>query len=386
VRVLMLSWEYPPSSAGGIAAHVEGLARAEVRAGHDVVMITRRTPGTAADTVVDGIRVLRVESEMPWLPGQRVAATASANHSFVAASSLLGDWRPDVIHGHDWEVAWASDVLGTLHAVPIVTTFHGTERGRHGGHLPAGDAADINSIEWWQAFRSRRVIASTRVMAREIVAGFELDPDHVRRVPGGIDPTWWATIGPDEPADAARGRLVLAWGRVQYEKGFQVLARAIGALRQRLPGLECMIVGRGSYLPELQSQIDIAGVGNVIQVPGYVADDDLRALIHCAGCVVIPSLYEPFGIVALEALAGSAPLVVARTGGLAELIDGSEAGLMFEPGNAAELATCIETVLTDPDRTDEMRKHGAELLAERYSWQAIAGATLAVYAGHPSAN
>jgi glycogen(starch) synthase len=379
VRVLMLSWEYPPSSAGGIAAHVEGLARAEVRAGHDVVMITRRTPGTAADTVVDGIRVLRVEAEMPWLPGQRVAARASANHSFVAASSLLGDWRPDVIHGHDWEVAWASDVLGTLHAVPIVTTFHGTERGRHGGHLPAGDAADINSIEWWQAFRSRRVIASTRVMAREIVAGFELDPDHVRRVPGGIDPTWWATIGPDEPADAARGRLVLAWGRVQYEKGFQVLARAIGALRQRLPGLECMIVGRGSYLPELQSQIDIAGVGNVIQVPGYVADDDLRTLIHCAGCVVIPSLYEPFGVVALEALAGGAPLIVADTGGLAELVGGTGSALLFEPGNGAELANCIERVLNDPELADEMVRRGRELLQATYTFDAIAARTVAVY-------
>jgi len=377
VRVLMLSWEYPPGSAGGVAAHVEGLARAEVRAGHDVVMITRRTPGTAGESVVHGIRVLRVESEMPWLPDQRVAATASANHAFVTAS--LGDWRPDVIHAHDWEVAWASDVLGVLYGVAIVTTFHGTERGRHGGHLPAGEPADINSIEWWQAFRSRRVIASTRVMAREIVAGFELDPDHVKRVPGGIDPTWWATIGPDEPATKGRGTLVLAWGRVQYEKGFQVLARAIGTLRHRVAGLECMIAGRGSYLPELQSQIDIAGVGNVIQVPGYVADEDLRTLIHCAGCVVIPSLYEPFGVVALEALAGGAPLIVADTGGLAELVGGTGSALLFEPGNAGELADCIERVLFDPELADEMVRRGRELLQATYTFDAIAARTVAVY-------
>ena len=84
-----------------------------------------------------------------------------------------------------------------------------------------------------------------------------------------------------------------------------------------------MIVGRGTYLPELQSQIDIAGVGNLIEVPGYLPDDDLRAVIHRAGCVVIPSLYEPFGVVALEALAGGAPLIVADTGGLAELVGGT---------------------------------------------------------------
>ena len=110
----------------------------------------------------------------------------------------------------------------------------------------------------------------------------------------------------------------------------------------------------------------------------------LRDTVHRAGCVVIPSLYEPFGIVALEALAGGAPLIVAHTGGLAELIDGTGAGLLFEPGNADELASCIERVLTDDDLADEMRRCGAELLADRYSWDAIAGATSAVYTGHPS--
>ena len=114
-----------------------------------------------------------------------------------------------------------------------------------------------------------------------------------------------------------------------------------------------MIVGRGTYLPELQSQIDIAGVGNLIEVPGYLPDDDLRAAIHRAGCVVIPSLYEPFGVVALEALAGGAPLIVADTGGLAELVGGTGSALLFEPGNADELANCIERVLTDDDLADE---------------------------------
>jgi glycogen(starch) synthase len=200
-------------------------------------------------------------------------------------------------------------------------------------------------------------------------------------VPNGIDPAWWSS---GEPAER-RAPLVFTWGRVQYEKGFQVLARAMSLLRTRVRGIECTIGGRGSYLPELQSQIDLEGVSDVIDLPGYLADDVLRATIHRAGCVVIPSLYEPFGIVALEALAGGAPLVVARTGGLAELVDGTGAGLLFEPGNADELASCIETVLTDDALADEMRKHGADLLAERYSWQAIAGATASVYAGHPSA-
>ena len=379
VRVLMLSWEFPPSSTGGTAAHVDGLARAMRRAGHEVVVITQLVNGTQADTVQDELRVLRVPVDMPWIPDQPVAATASANHAFVAASARFGDWRPDIVHAHDWEVAWAADVLGTLFDVPIVTTFHGTERGRHGGHLPRGSATDVNSVEWWQAFRSGRVIASTRLMVREIVAGFEIDPELVKRVPHGIDPAWWATPGPNEPAHRRRSGLVLTWGRVRYEKGFHVLARAVAALRYRVAGLECMIAGRGTYLPELQSQIDIAGVGNLIELPGYLSDDELRAAIHRAGCVVIPSLYEPFGVVALEALAGGAPLIVADTGGLAELVGGTGSALLFEPGNAEELADCIERVLTDDELAEELVRRGREILQATYSWDAIAGRTMAVY-------
>lgn len=172
---------------------------------------------------------------------------------------------------------------------------------------------------------------------------------------------------------------MLAWGRVRYEKGFQVLARAVGTLRSRVVGLECTIAGRGSYLPELQSQIDIAGVGDLIELPGFLSDNDLRAALHAAGCVVIPSLYEPFGVVALEALAAGAPLIVADTGGLAELVGGTGSALLFEPGNSEELADCIEQALTDQRLADGLVERGRRLLEATYSWDAIAARTIAVY-------
>jgi len=375
----MFTWEYPPSSVGGTSAHVDGLAHGLTRLGHDVKVITRHVPGTEQHADVGGVIVLRATVDLPWLPDQQVASVASANHALVGCLHTLGDWRPDVVHAHDWRVAWAADVAATLVGVPMVTTFHGTERGRHGGHLAPGDPVDINSVEWWQATRSRRMIATTKLLANDIVDGFEVDPDHVRHIPGGIDPAWWRTAGPDEAQSVRRNGMVLAWGRVQYEKGFQVLARAIAALRTRMVGLECTIAGRGSYLPELQSQIDLAGAGDLIELPGFVNDNELRAAIHRAGCVVIPSLYEPFGIVVLEALAGGAPLIVADTGGLAEFVSGTGAALLFEPGNAADLADCIERVLTDDDLADELVRHGQELIEAHYSWDAIATRTTAVY-------
>jgi glycogen(starch) synthase len=383
MRVLILTWEFPPRSVGGVGAHVDGLSQALAAAGNDVLLLTLAHPGAPADCTTGGVRVLRARADLPWLPDDDlVARVASANHHLVQLSTRLGEWRPDVVHANDWQVAWAGDTLAALYGAKLVATFHSTERGRHGGRVPPGMPSTIHAVESWLAHRAGEVLANSRFMVREVIDGFELPAERTHLIPNGIDPTWWST----GETPGRRDPLVFTWGRVQYEKGFQVLARAMRLLRARVPGIRCVIGGRGSYLPELQSQIDIEGVNDLVELPGFLSDDRLRDLVHRAGCVVIPSLYEPFGIVALEALAGCAPLVVARTGGLAELIDGSEAGLMFEPGNAAELATCIETVLTDADRADEMRKHGAELLAERYSWQAIAGATAAVYDGHPPAS
>ncbi len=133
-----------------------------------------------------------------------------------------------------------------------------------------------------------------------------------------------------------------------------------------------MIAGRGSYLPDLQSQIDVEGVSDIVELPGYVPDASLRALAHRAGVVVVPSLYEPFGIVALEALAAGAPLIVARTGGLAELLADTEAGITFEPGNPEDLARCITEVLTDRDLAAGLMSQGRALVEQTYAWDAIA--------------
>lgn len=378
----MLSWEYPPFVIGGIAAHVDGLARAMVRGGHEVVVLTLQrhehgAPSAPDDEMLDGVRVLRASADLPWLPeSDLVARMASANHQLVALAARLGTWRPDVVHAHDWLVAWAGDTLKTLWQVPLVATIHATERGRHGGHVPAGMPAAINAVEWWLTYQAREVIACSRFMVREVVSGFELPAEKVHLVPNGVDPARWAVEGDTGP----REPLVVAWGRVQYEKGFQVLVRAIAELRAEIPALRAVIAGRGSYLPELQTQVDVEGVDDIVELAGFVSDDELRATLSRAGCVVIPSLYEPFGIVALEGMAAGAPTVVARTGGLAEIVDGTGAGLLFEPGNHHDLAARIREVMADPALAEAMRSTAAALIADRYSWDAIATSTAGVYA------
>ena len=191
------------------------------------------------------------------------------------ADSPLAGWQPDVVHGHDWKVGWAADTLARHHGVPFVLTMHGTERVRHGGNLPIGEPTDVNSIEWWLAFRADRLIASTRFMVDQLVTGFELAPDQVICIPNGIDPQLW-----DGHDRGDREPLIVSWGRVQYEKGFQVLARAMTTLRAQVSNVSCVIAGRGSYLPELQTQIDVEGVSDLIALPGFLGDNELRSLVH----------------------------------------------------------------------------------------------------------
>lgn len=382
----MLSWEFPPHVVGGISTHVEGLATALARAGHEVVVLTLAANGSGdddTDEIVDGVRVLRADPALPWLPDDEfVARMATANHHMVRLCARLGAWRPDVVHAHDWLTAWAGDTLKSLWSVPLVATVHATERGRHGGHLPPGLPGTINSVEWWLTYQAREVIACSRFMVREVIDGFDLPPDKVHLVPNGIDMSSWRTVQPSATAGEP-GRpstpLVVAWGRVQYEKGFQVLVRAVGELRHRLPGIRCVIAGRGTYLPDLQTLIDIEGVADLVQLAGFVADADLRALLADASCVVIPSLYEPFGIVALEGMAAGAPTIVARTGGLAEIVAGTGAGMTFEPGDHHALADAIETVVHDPAAAASMRTEAEALLRRTYSWDAIAASTADVY-------
>ena len=375
MRVLMLSWEYPPLVIGGIATHVDGLARAMVRNGHEVVVFSLHTPSADDDVMVEGVRILRASADLPWLPDDNIVAQmASTNHHVTKLMARLGNWRPDVVHAHDWLVAWAGDSLSTLWNVPLVATIHATERGRHGGHVPTGIPAAINSVEWWLSYQADLVICCSRFMTREIVTGFELGLEKIRLVPNGVDPIVWAPNAP-----TSRQPIVVAWGRVQYEKGFQVLASAIASLRSRIPHIRCVIAGRGSYLPDLQSHIDIEGVSDIVHLAGFVSDADLRTLLHSASCAVIPSLYEPFGIVALEAMAAGAPTIVAETGGLAEIVAGTGAGLLFEPGNHHQLASRIADVLNRPSLAEELQMTAATLLSRRYSWEAIATQTVKVY-------
>jgi glycogen(starch) synthase len=378
MRILMVSWEVPPLVVGGLAAHVHGLSRALAARGHDVTVLTLAHADAPVDSVVDGVRVVRADTTLPWLPEDDfLLKMASANHQLVQLTTRLGDWRPDVVHAHDWLVAWTGDTLRALWDVPLLATIHATERGRNHGVLPPGQPSGINAVEWWLTYQARHVIACSHYMHDEIVESFELPEDKITVVPNGVDAAEWAP--PPGVERGSRGPLVVTWGRVQYEKGFQTLLQAMPVLRAKVPGIHAVIAGRGGYLHELQHLAERLGVLDTVTFGGFVPDDELKHLLHLATCAVIPSLYEPFGIVALEALAAGAPLVAAASGGLTEVLTGTDAGLLFTPGDAGDLANAIVRIHAEPGLRRRAQEAGQALVHDVYSWEAVAAATEPVY-------
>ena len=304
MRVLMLTWELIPRRRGP-AAHVDGLAHALANGGHEVVVFTTVSGGDAdQEWIADGgafVRVLRADTSLPWIPDElHVANAASACHHLVQLAAAIGDWRPDVVHAHNWNVGWAADTLARLFGVPLVTTFHSTTQVHHGGRVPPGEPLTIHAVESWLAYRSDQVITTSQFLVNEVCSGFGtgLRPRPIACPTASTPPGGRPTT--ESPAPR------WCWPGVGCATRRLPGARQGAQRRCADPETECVIAGSGSYLPELQSQVDIEGVSDIVRLVGFVRDERLRDYVHRAGCVTIPSLYEPFGIVALEALAGGA--------------------------------------------------------------------------------
>ncbi|MFC4459262.1 glycosyltransferase family 4 protein, partial [Pseudonocardia nematodicida] len=360
MRVLMISWEFPPVVVGGLGRHVHALARELVVAGHEVVVLSRAPTGSDSAThptvvqTVDGVRVLRVAEDPPHLEfgADLVAWTLGMGHGLLrhALTALLPGWRPDVVHAHDWLVAHPAIALADVLGVPLVATLHATEAGRHSGWLPGPMNRQVHSTEWWLARRADEVITCSVAMHDEVAALHDLDPAGVHVVHNGIDVRRWRSRGSAPgPATATQpGPRLVYFGRLEYEKGVQDLVAALPRIRRRHPGTRLLIAGTGTQRAMLDERVATHRVRRSVDFLGHLPDAELTALLRAADAVVLPSRYEPFGIVALEAAAAGATLVASTAGGLGELVRDGETGLGFAPGDVAGLADAVGRALADP--------------------------------------
>jgi glycogen(starch) synthase len=386
MRVLILSWEYPPVMVGGLGRHVHALSTALAAAGHQVTVVSRHAEGASFDEVLDGVRVVRVPEDPPLFGFSEqtlLAWTMAFNHALTrAALRVAEEVRPEVVHAHDWLVAHAAATLKHHLDVPLVATVHATEAGRHQGWLPEEMNRSIHSIEWWLTYEARRVITCSQYMRWEVTRLFDLPPEKGEAIPNGVELTEWK---PDSEAVAALraehggGPLIAFAGRLVYEKGVHDLLAAVPRLRRRHPGIRVVIAGDGPHLGELKAQARRLRLGRSVAWTGFLDGEQLAVLAAAADCAVVPSIYEPFGMVALEAAAAGTPLVVADTGGLREIVEHGITGLRFTPGDAAGLADAVTSVLSDEVLARRLTRDARAVLAREYAWSTIAARTVRVY-------
>jgi glycogen(starch) synthase len=337
--------------------------------------------------VAAGVRIHRVrEPKRPTDLGEFVAWVERMNSDMLAAGVELGDNHEfDLVHGHDWLVAMACDHLARRFRAPLLATIHATEHGRHQGWVDEHPQSHIHGVERWITNRADRVIACSYYMREQIADIFGVPDEKVVVIPNGIDPEDLQPQDGDELERlrlqfAAPGeKLVLLLGRLVYEKGFQLALEAMPSLIDRLPSTRFLVAGSGTHERELRRQAAELGLMEHGTFLGWIGDDVLHSLYRIADVCVVPSIYEPFGLVALEAMASGCPCIVADTGGLREVVPHEEAGLRFRARDPVALGEMVERLLTDPELRERLVAEASEHVL-RFDWADVAEQTASVYA------
>lgn len=383
MRILMLSWEYPPKVVGGLARHVHELSEALAERGHEVHVLTSECAGEPLDSQTRGVWVHRARD---GYPSTKDFYTSVLQLNFALLERVLNLGAelpgPTVIHAHDWLVAYAAAVLKHAWRRPLVATIHATEWGRNRG-LHNDLSRRISDAEWWLAYEAWRVITCSFYMREEVRSVFQVPADKLVVLPNGVKRgRFRRTAGATEVrARYARPgeKLVLYVGRLVLEKGAGVLLDAVPKILHYAPGTRLVIAGTGPLLGELQARAAALGVSDRVAFPGFIDDATRNALLTTADAAVYPSTYEPFGIVALEAMASGTPVVVSDVGGFSEIVVHGVNGLKAYPGDAESLANNLLTLLSNPELARRLASQALEDVRDYYDWSGVAAGTEDVY-------
>ncbi|WP_354701521.1 glycosyltransferase family 4 protein [Paraconexibacter sp. AEG42_29] len=387
-RVLLVTWEYPPIVEGGLARHARKLSEQLVRDGVEVHVLTRGDQRSQVREERHGVTVHRVpEPGYPQGLNEFVAWVRQLNDDLLVAGRALAEELDfDVVHSHDWLVAVASKRLADAVGAPLVTTVHATEYGRHQGWVHVAPQSDIHRTERWMVHVADQVIVCSHYMRGHVADIFDLDEARIAVIPNGIDPGDLQPRAGQPVIDRARfaaphERLILLVGRLVYEKGFQVALDALPDVIAKVGNVRFLVAGSGTADSELRAQATRLGLDEHGTFLGWIGDDTLHSLYRIADLTVVPSLYEPFGLVALEAMASDCPCIVADTGGLREVVPpGERVGLRFNGGDAEHLGVMMERLLTDEPLRDRLVVQAREHVLG-FDWADVAARTRAIYDG-----
>lgn len=387
-RVLILSWEYPPIVEGGLARHVRKLAEGLVAGGTEVHVLTRGGGHRPPEEDRHGVTVHRVaEPDFPKNDLDAfIAWVEDMNSDLAAAGERLGERLEfDLVHSHDWLVAPAAEQLKTRFATPWLVTVHATEHGRHQGWVRKHPQSYIHGVERRMVRSADHVITCSEFMRGHVNQVFRVPKRKISAIQNGIDPR---DLDPVEPVDledlraryaAPDEKLILLVGRLVYEKGFHLALEALRPVVRRLGNVRFVVCGTGTAEADLKEQarkLRLMKHGSFI---GWTGDDMLHSLYKVADLCVVPSIYEPFGLVALEAMASGCLCLVADTGGLREVVpeDGT-AALRFRARDTRSLARMLEKMLTDAELRERLIQEAREHVLQ-FDWAEVARETAGIY-------
>jgi glycogen(starch) synthase len=378
----MLSWEYPPRIIGGLARVVWALSRELVKTGCEVHVVTADHPGQAEHEIADGVHIHRVKTQTDTTP-DFITWVNRLNFGMLQYAIQIHRKTPfDIVHAHDWMVTDAAWVMKSGFGIPFVATMHATEAGRmHGIHNEM--QRYIHQMEWRLTFEAWEVIVNSNSMQEELRHSFNMPSDKTVIIPNGTNPEVFdfEFDGRHMRSSYAREheQIVLFVGRMVREKGVQVLLDAAPRILSERPGTQFLLVGTGYYLEDLKKQAWQMGIGENVHFLGYVGDTELLQLYKIADAVCIPSLYEPFGIVALEGMAAKVPVATSDVGGLKDFVENGVTGVTTYAGDPASLAWGLLQVLRNPELAQRLRETGYDKVKHIYNWKVIASRTYEVY-------
>ena len=381
----MFTWEYPPRIIGGISPHVFFLSKSLAKNGVKVHVVTCDFPGAPAYEVIDGVEVYRVDSYKN--PAPNFAAwvylmNLNMQREAAAIVNKLGG-KIDVFHAHDWLVATAGIGLKHVFRNPLLVTIHSTEIGRRDG-LHTDAERMIHETEAWLAYEAWKIICCSNYMVSHVKWAFGLPEDKLVMTPNGVNTRLYE--GPKtKNCESFRTKfalpdekIVLYVGRLVYEKGIHVLINAVPKVIEKA-NAKFLIVGSGYMKEQLLNIVKSMGLEHKVLFMGFVEDETLLRPQKCADVSVVPSLFEPFGIVALEAMAAKSPVVVSDTGGLSEIIEHDATGFKAYPNNPDSLASGITKLLLDENYRNYIRENAYRKVKKKYDWERIAQQTTQIY-------
>lgn len=384
MKILMLTWEYPPRVVGGISKVVYDLSHKMVKEGNEVTVVTYKDGDNVKYYENDkGVEVYRVDNYM-IRPNNFIDWIMQLNFNMITkANEIINkNGKFDVIHAHDWLVAYSAKSIKESYNIPLISTIHATESGRNSG-IHDETQRYINDSEWMLTYESSEVIVNSNYMKNEVQRLFGLPYDKINVIPNGVNLQLFSNVNVDydfrRQYAMDNEKIILYVGRLVYEKGIQNLIAAMPKILDRYNDSKLIICGRGGMIDELREQVKYLGIDNKVYFAGYCDSKKMQKMYKCADVAVFPSTYEPFGIVAIESMLSGTPTIVSDVGGLNEIVEHGVTGMKSYAGNANSIADSVLALLFDPKLCANISQNAIKKVKENYNWAKITDNTYYVY-------